>query len=152
MLDSPKDFHYKIDKVDIVMSTKTNIEELLLSFDLPINQVAIDKDDDFIISYECLKAIYSGIYYLLKYLQNMTYYSNEIKGDSKIMDLINKESLTVGPRIGEAYKRSIIDVKFKKHHNRVLKYEKRGFRPIYVGDKGEHIMFTPEYYKMKGNY
>ena len=64
ILDSPKDFHYKIDVVDMVFSTKSTVEELLLGFDLPVNRVAIDKDDNFVISAQCLKAVLTGKYYL----------------------------------------------------------------------------------------
>lgn len=155
MLNCPKDFHYKIDQVDIIMSEKTNVEQLLLSFDLPINRVAIDKDDNFIISAECLRAIYTKKYYLHERLnpilnvKETTYY---IKGLPGIKDAIKKSAEGLGGNTKSGYKSMAVTHKLNKIHRRIEKYAKRGFKPEYVSWKNEHVIFTPECYERASNY
>ena len=157
ILDSPQDFHYKIDKVDMVMSKKPDISQLLLSFDLPVNRVAIDKDDNFIISAECIRAIYTGKYYLPMQLASKneaTLYISRLPEIKETIDEVygNLSRQVYGTLLNKVHYTDIIRSKVMKHHNRVEKYAKRGFTAEYVSRVKEHILFTPEYYDRASNY
>jgi len=152
ILNSAQDFHYKIDKVDMVMSKKNEISQLLLSFDLPVNRVVIDKDDNFIVSAECIRAIYTGRYYLPIRLYETSQAISYINNITEIMKVIEKPRENFPSNIKQNYGRNVINGKVKKFKNRISKYQSRGFFPQYVSWIKEHVLFTPEFYDKDTNY
>jgi len=137
MLNSKEDHHFKMDKVDLVYTSKKTIQDVLNNFDLPCVRVAIDYNGNFIVSSHCITAILTGVYFLPSILCNNNF-TNDIVNDL--------HSKLTGVNL------SIIRCKLTKIFNRIEKYKKRGFDPIYDIDITNHVIFNNETYKTKSNY
>jgi hypothetical protein len=141
-----------MDKVDIVFSTEKTIQDLLLNkFDLPCVRVAIDCDENYIVSAQFIASLFTGTYYLPAILKSMgKYVSVHLKDYIKknfpsVCDqiILNASKMDNG---GEAYKSNAIDFKYLKLSNRIEKYSNRGFNPIYIGENIYHSLFNPKNY------
>lgn len=140
----------------MINSKCSNVYDLLNGFDLPINQIAIDKGNNFIVSLECLRAIFTGKYVLPKIFnklgKNNTYIESIIKNNEKISRVMKETSKKWSEPIRESYNNHCVSHKLIRMTNRVNKYKEREFTPIYEGDHNSHILFKEEYYRKESDY
>lgn len=110
----PGHFRFPYGRTDIVYNPAQTVEELLTNFDLPCCRAAFHPLVGTWISAQCISALIAGIYYLPQY----TY------SERSFAAMIRKYRHTDKIADPEAYL-------YKRFCQRVKKYEKRGFRPVW---------------------
>ncbi len=134
-LNSDKDCRMQFDKVDIIKSTKKNVEDLITSFDLPPCQIAINCKDEVVLTDHCLYAILTGRYYIHYKLDQVCSLFNP-SGSEQVSDPTFESVLTfvketLGSSAGHVTD-NVIRTKLKKLAYRIMKYKSRGFQSIPV--------------------
>lgn len=105
--------------MDLVQKQENNVEELLLSFDLPCARVAFDAQGRIAISLQCLCALLTGRYYLPHIYYSIKNFNGNILYHNFSQDWLN--------------------CSYERLHERINKYKKRGFTPIYYQTPPETI-------------
>lgn len=114
VINSP--IKHQFDTVDIVYVTNKNVNDLLLTSDLPC-RVAINETGDCWISLQCIYALLTGTYFIPNYLTNY----------NKFKELIEKYyDVIMGESCDKILEKNIKKV-FDKLTARMLKYSNRGF-------------------------
>ena len=104
--------------IDMVYMKEKDIKELLLNFDLPICRAGIDFKGNMYVSIQCLASIFTGKYYMPKY----------VKDNRKFTQLLVEHH----PDGKEKNTAAIIKYWISRFNERVKKYTSRGFSPIYL--------------------
>lgn len=99
---------------DFVHTTSKTVEELILNFDLPCCRAAYNSSYDFWISAQCLHAIFTGKYYLPKYITEKDVFIKYL------IEHRGEDPMTCG----EIFLH-------ERYQKRIKKYQERGFEPIY---------------------
>lgn len=75
-LNSKRNLRTNLGTVDLVHSTDTCVEELLLNFDLPCCRAAFNNINEYWVSSQCLYALFTGTYPLPSYVFNVNDFVN----------------------------------------------------------------------------
>lgn len=105
--------------LDLVHVVDETIEDLLLNFDLPCCRAAIDAEYNWHVSAHCLAAMITEEYFMPSYLQH----------ENALRALIGQQHLA--STCTESKREGAIKWLFSRLEDRIDKYRRRGYRPVW---------------------